>query len=93
MARPGRQSFEKRAREKKKKDKAQEKLERKAQRKADKESGLIDDGDVDYSLATTNPDGTPLYREGEFQPDMGTDEEGEDGAAEATEANPPATDS
>lgn len=43
MAKPGRQSFEKRLREKKKKEKRQEKLDKRAERKAEKESGDIPD--------------------------------------------------
>lgn len=39
MAKPGRQTFEKRLRERKRKEKQAEKVERKAQRKAGKEEG------------------------------------------------------
>lgn len=45
MAGPGRQTFEKRLREKKKKDKRQEKIEKRMQRKEDKENGLSPMGD------------------------------------------------
>jgi hypothetical protein len=67
MAKPGRQTFEKRAREKKRKEKQQEKTERKAQRKADKEDGSSSDDvfdidldmiDVEQTLAL--PEGHPL---------------------------------
>ncbi|MCR9145025.1 MAG: hypothetical protein NXI24_22495 [bacterium] len=50
MAKPGRQTFEKRAREKKRKEKQQEKTVRKAQRKADKEEGTSSDDVFDIDL-------------------------------------------
>jgi hypothetical protein len=51
MAGPGRQTFEKRLREKKKKDKKQGKIEKRMQRKEDKENGLTSTEDeiVDIS--------------------------------------------
>lgn len=50
MAKPGRQTFEKRLRERKKKEKQQEKLERKAARKADKDPNAETDDVFDFDL-------------------------------------------
>lgn len=93
MARPGRQAFEKRQREKKRKERAAEKQSRKAARKADRDSGASEDDigfdldleqiDIEQTLAL--PDGHPLrvavekkLAEMESEGEAGESEEGSD---------------
>ncbi len=102
MARPGRQAFEKRQREKKRKERAAEKQSRKEQRKADRDSGAAEDDigfdldleqiDIEQTLAL--PDGHPLRVAVEkklAQLEAEEAEESEDGAdAEADGSAPEA---
>ncbi len=74
MAGPGRQSQDKRFRERKKKEKRDEKLAKRAERKADKESGAPDSDIIDVSSML--PAMAPIE-------EVASDEDTEAGASEA----------
>jgi hypothetical protein len=84
MAGPGRQSQDKRFRERKKKEKRDEKLAKRAERKADKEAGAPDSDIIDVSSML--PAMAPIE---EVASDEETNEEDADAAnADASDKNP-----
>lgn len=84
MAGPGRQSQDKRFRERKKKEKRDEKLAKRAERKADKEAGAPDSDIIDVSSML--PAMAPIE---EIASDEETNEEDADAAnADASDKNP-----
>lgn len=78
MARSGRQGFDKKLRERKKKEKQKEKEERKAQRLAEKENSGPGD-DIAHDLAVTAPNKNhPAYVPPEENPAPQAERAGED---------------
>lgn len=84
MAGPGRQSQDKRFRERKKKEKRDEKLAKRAERKADKEAGAPDSDIIDVSSML--PAMAPIEEVASVEETDGEDADAT--GADASETNP-----